>query len=82
MRKKRKCACKEVSKYKDPKECVNYRLNPSLMIQYKPFFKKDDYSSNDNNNDNNNLQEEYKNIQIDVGKTFREGMLRWYPHYE
>ena len=24
---------------------------------------------------------EYRNIQIDAGKTFRESMLRWYPRY-
>eukprot|EP01041_Mallomonas_annulata_P000560 gene560-1076_t len=47
----------------NPIDNKNYRCNPSVIISYRG---------------DDNLQES-KNIVIDVGKTFRETVIRWFP---
>jgi len=63
----------------NPKTNPNYRNNPSLLISFQqtqqPQPKKG--QSQDDNND----ELESINIIIDVGKTFREGALRWLPDH-
>ena len=49
----------------DPKTNKNYRNNPSFLIQQW--------------DEKSNVETKPKNIIIDVGKTFREGALRWFP---
>lgn len=49
----------------DPILNRNYRNNPSMVISL---------ANNNNNNQN-------QTVIIDVGKTFREGALRWLPRY-
>lgn len=50
----------------DPRHNRNYRCNPSLLLRYrhKPLYGNDIIE---------------KNIVVDVGKTFREASLRWFP---
>jgi len=50
----------------NPIDNKNYRCNPSLLIQYC---------------DKSSQTREKKNIIIDVGKTFRETIIRWFPKY-
>jgi phosphoribosyl 1,2-cyclic phosphodiesterase len=50
----------------DPRQNRNYRNNPSLLISH--IVDEDDDQSG-----------QVKNIVIDVGKTFRETALRWFP---
>lgn len=53
----------------DPKLNRDYRNNPSLLISHY-------------NNNNTQQQDDLpKNVVIDVGKTFREGALRWMPYH-
>jgi phosphoribosyl 1,2-cyclic phosphodiesterase len=52
----------------DPKHNKNYRNNPSFLIHHLEKHKESDDDS-------------YKTIVIDVGKTFREGALRWFPEF-
>lgn len=52
----------------DPRHNKNYRNNPSFLIHHY-----------DETDDENNEPGTIKNIIIDVGKTFREGALRWFP---
>jgi len=59
----------------DPKHNKNYRNNPSLLISHQ---NKDD-GDNYENVDNSTLTQPIRNVIIDVGKTFREGSLRWMP---
>lgn len=52
----------------DPRNNKNYRCNPSICLQYR-------------NLDETN-QVIQKNIIIDVGKTFRESAIRWFPYHQ
>ena len=49
----------------DPRFNKNYRNNPSILISYL-------------NESENGIHRRY-NVIIDVGKTFREGAIRWMP---
>jgi phosphoribosyl 1,2-cyclic phosphodiesterase len=68
----------------NPKDNKNYRNNPSLLIHHYPLS-----SSNTNINNNTNETDQTttttypspKNVIIDVGKTFRETCLRWFPEF-
>jgi phosphoribosyl 1,2-cyclic phosphodiesterase len=55
----------------DPKRNKNYRNNPSLLISHR---NSDDGASS-------SASSPLRNVIIDVGKTFREGALRWMPHH-
>ena len=57
----------------DPKSNKNYRNNPSFLIHHYPATNSDSSETP--------ATSLPKNIIIDVGKTFREGALRWFPHY-
>lgn len=67
-----RCKVSSIASIGDPKHNKNYRNNPSLLISHQ------------NNDDSKNESDEKANIRnviIDVGKTFREGALRWMPHH-
>lgn len=51
----------------NPRYNKNYRCNPSILVKYS---KDRDESTKDS-----------KNIIIDVGKTFRETLIRWFPEF-
>jgi phosphoribosyl 1,2-cyclic phosphodiesterase len=55
-----------------PDQNPNYRNNPSILIRHVTQRKPD--SSNSSSSD-------VKYVQIDACKTFREGVLRWYPRH-
>lgn len=61
-----KCHTSRIAIKGDPKNNKNYRNNPCLLISYCPPY---------------NSTTECKNIIIDVGKTFREAGLRWFPYH-
>jgi phosphoribosyl 1,2-cyclic phosphodiesterase len=69
------CSVSNLAIHGDPKTNKNYRNNPSFLIHHQS------QNTTDNDNDNGNDNKEYKNIIIDVGKTFREGALRWFPEF-
>jgi hypothetical protein len=48
----------------DPRHNSNYRNNPSLLVRVPTPTGVDGYT----------------NIVIDAGKTFREAVIRWFPH--
>jgi phosphoribosyl 1,2-cyclic phosphodiesterase len=52
----------------DPKNNKDYRNNPSFLIHHYE--------------ENGKATNTAKNVIIDVGKTFREGALRWFPHHQ
>jgi phosphoribosyl 1,2-cyclic phosphodiesterase len=56
----------------DPKNNKDYRNNPCLLIHHH---------TNSDNDESDDPSAGYRNIIIDVGKTFRETALRWLPHY-
>mmetsp|Transcript_21651 Transcript_21651/g.30337 ORF Transcript_21651/g.30337 Transcript_21651/m.30337 type:complete len:418 (-) Transcript_21651:75-1328(-) len=62
-----KCKISRLASVGDPKKNKNYRNNPSLLISHQ------------NNDDGSNDSLKTRNIVIDVGKTFREGAIRWMP---
>mmetsp|Transcript_20686 Transcript_20686/g.20803 ORF Transcript_20686/g.20803 Transcript_20686/m.20803 type:complete len:248 (+) Transcript_20686:120-863(+) len=51
----------------NPADNKNYRCNPSILIQYQA--------------PNSPPAQDPKNIIIDVGKTFREAIIRWIPRH-
>jgi phosphoribosyl 1,2-cyclic phosphodiesterase len=61
----------------DPRHNKNYRNNPSFLIHHY-----DNESESDDDENDSNESGSMKNIIIDVGKTFREGALRWFPQYQ
>ena len=60
-----KCKVSKIATTGNPINNKNYRNNPSILISHA--------------NDSHNDVSEYKNVIIDVGKTFREAALRWMP---
>ena len=56
----------------DPRLNKNYRNNPSLLIQTV---------GHKDNNDDSRAPPKVQTAIIDVGKTFREGALRWFPYF-
>lgn len=60
---KSKCKVSKLASMGNPLYNKNYRNNPSILISHS----------------NDNLGGEYKNVIVDVGKTFREGAIRWMP---
>ncbi len=66
-----KCKVSRIAAIGNPVNNKNYRNNPSILISH----------CNDDNDTNyqQNREPEYKNVIIDVGKTFRESALRWMP---
>jgi phosphoribosyl 1,2-cyclic phosphodiesterase len=74
----------------DPRQNKNYRNNPSLLISHRNqddgnLCNGDDGDNVDDNDDagdeNHHERNGLKNVIIDVGKTFREGALRWMPRH-
>lgn len=51
----------------NPIDNKDYRCNTSIILKFK---------------ETNESECEYKNIIIDVGKTFRESITRWFPNYD
>ena len=68
-----KCKVSKIASIGNPIYNKNYRNNPSLLISHA-----NDYQPGQNEESSNN-DIEYKNVIIDVGKTFRETALRWMP---
>jgi phosphoribosyl 1,2-cyclic phosphodiesterase len=62
------CQVSNLAIQRNPKDNHDYRNNPSLLISHCIQEKEDDQTSTT-----------CQNIVIDVGKTFREGALRWFP---
>jgi phosphoribosyl 1,2-cyclic phosphodiesterase len=62
----------------DPRNNKNYRCNPSILIRYRPQSSNADPSAGDSGDENIDF---HKNILIDAGKTFRETVVRWFPHH-
>lgn len=58
----------------NPKDNRDYRNNPSLLVSYCQ-------ENNDDDDNSNDQHQTCQNVVIDVGKTFREGALRWFPEY-
>ena len=69
-----RCNVSRIASIGDPKYNKNYRNNPSLLISHK---NQDDKEKSDVKTHPPQL----RNVIIDVGKTFREGALRWMPHH-
>jgi phosphoribosyl 1,2-cyclic phosphodiesterase len=74
----------------NPKGNKNYRNNPSLLIHHYPSSSLCSTTIINNNNTNTNektgetattTSATPKNVIIDVGKTFRETSLRWFPEF-
>ncbi|GFH53627.1 hypothetical protein CTEN210_10103 [Chaetoceros tenuissimus] len=72
-----KCTVSAKANIGDPKRNRNYRNNPSLLISHRNNDAPDRNDSDEQKTDTDDLQ----NVIIDVGKTFREGALRWMPHH-
>ncbi len=66
-----RCKMSKYASMGDPKTNKNYRNNPSLLISH---VNNDDDEGNEGNG-------ELRNVIIDVGKTFREGAIRWMPRH-
>jgi glyoxylase-like metal-dependent hydrolase (beta-lactamase superfamily II) len=66
------CVLDRTSVTMPPDQNPNYRNNPSILIRHVTQRKPD--SSNSSSSD-------VKYVQIDACKTFREGVLRWYPRH-
>ncbi len=75
---KSKCKISEIANHGDPRLNKNYRNNPSLLISHRNN-DQDGERSGDDSGDNDD--QPLKNVIIDVGKTFREGALRWMPYH-
>lgn len=65
------CRVSQMASQGNPKYNKNYRNNPSILISHR----NNDDSNNEENDDS------LKHVVIDVGKTFREGALRWMPKH-
>ena len=70
------CRTSRLASKGDPRDNRNYRNNPSLLISHR----------NNDDSDDDNLKasradslDPLKTVVIDVGKTFREGAIRWMP---
>ena len=74
-----KCKISRIANVGDPRFNKNYRNNPSLLISHRN--NDSDVSVSDQDNSAHEHEKELKNVIIDVGKTFREGALRWMPHH-
>mmetsp|Transcript_7733 Transcript_7733/g.14588 ORF Transcript_7733/g.14588 Transcript_7733/m.14588 type:complete len:334 (+) Transcript_7733:1162-2163(+) len=80
-----KCKTSIIASQGDPRFNKNYRNNPSLLISHRNQDDVNDSSNGKHDNDDkendppNQQQNELNNVIIDVGKTFREGALRWMP---
>ena len=72
-----KCAVSKLASVGDPKTNKNYRNNPSLLISHR---NNDDGMFKSNSGGNSDLAP-LRNVIIDVGKTFREGAIRWMPSH-
>ena len=71
---KHKCQVSKIASIGNPIYNKNYRNNPSLLISHSNHSRT---STNSSDSETNAI--EYKNVIIDVGKTFRETALRWMP---
>lgn len=71
-----KCGISKIAIMGDPKLNKNYRNNPSLLISHR---NNDDDC--DSSSSSTTTSSPLRNVIIDVGKTFREGALRWMPHH-
>lgn len=69
-----KCQVSKIASIGNPLYNKNYRNNPSLLISHANHLLADgDLDKSEPDHD------EYKNVIIDVGKTFRETAIRWMP---
>lgn len=70
----------------DPKHNKDYRNNPSLLISHYQTSHGSSSSSSSSPAASVPTQDATvqaaKNVVIDVGKTFREGALRWFPEHD
>lgn len=73
---KNRCHTSILASRGDPRLNKNYRNNPSLLISHSN--NDDIYDSVDGKN-TSHVDEDIRNVIIDVGKTFRETALRWMP---
>jgi len=69
-----RCDVSRLASQGDPKTNKNYRNNPSLLLSHIHADSDADNSSSSNN-------AVWKHVIFDVGKTFREGALRWFPEH-
>lgn len=74
------CNTSKIASIGDPKTNKNYRNNPSLLISHRNNDDKDVDDDTTTTPDNQN-KSAVRNVIIDVGKTFREGAIRWMPHH-
>jgi len=74
------CNTSKIASICDPKTNKNYRNNPSLLISHR---NSDDDDDDDDSIDaiGDQKKSAVRNVIIDVGKTFREGAIRWMPHH-
>jgi len=76
------CNTSKIASIGDPKTNKNYRNNPSLLISHR---NNDAINAIDDEEDGastaQNNKSAVRNVIIDVGKTFREGAIRWMPHH-
>jgi phosphoribosyl 1,2-cyclic phosphodiesterase len=76
------CNISNLAIHGDPKTNKNYRNNPSFLIHHQQQSPQNNSDDDDDNDDDNDISPPvYKNVIIDVGKTFREGALRWFPEF-
>ena len=68
-----KCKVSNIASIGNPIHNKNYRNNPSLLISHANDYQQHEQKEQPSNDI------EYKNVIIDVGKTFRETALRWMP---
>eukprot|EP00553_Chaetoceros_curvisetus_P015507 CAMPEP_0204644532 /NCGR_PEP_ID=MMETSP0718-20130828/1553_1 /ASSEMBLY_ACC=CAM_ASM_000674 /TAXON_ID=230516 /ORGANISM="Chaetoceros curvisetus" /LENGTH=394 /DNA_ID=CAMNT_0051666139 /DNA_START=1 /DNA_END=1185 /DNA_ORIENTATION=+ len=73
-----RCKMSKFASMGDPKTNKNYRNNPSLLISH---VNNDDEEEEGEARSGNDENRELRNVIIDVGKTFREGAIRWMPHH-
>lgn len=71
------CQISKIASMGDPKLNKNYRNNPSLLISHR----NNDDGDGDGDSSSSSTSSPLRNVIIDVGKTFREGALRWMPHH-
>jgi len=68
------CQVSQMAIQGDPKYNKNYRNNPSILISH--------FNNDDKQIDKDDLKDDkLKHVIIDVGKTFREGAIRWMPSH-
>lgn len=79
---KDKCNVSKLASMGNPIYNKNYRNNPSILISHSNHSNQNKKGGGASGGDGVGKDVvEYKNIIIDVGKTFREGAIRWLPHH-